>query len=129
MPRKPHPDGDSSPDEAPVSAKVAWLDETRAAIYQLVGGHGPRQLASAETAVRVLEWLECDREPDWVHAIPDGRTLRMRWSEGDRKVILTIVAGKLDNVRRLRGDTFGPLTKLRTQPLDILRTLVLELGR
>ena len=120
-------DGDHSPDERQGSARVAWLDETQAAIRQLARDEGPKQLASAETAVRVLEWLEIDREPDWVRTVTDGRTMRVKWSCGDLSAILTIVAGKLDNVRRLRGDTYGPVIKLRKQPLDVLRTTIMEL--
>lgn len=131
MPKpRPQPDGDHDhgPDDRPAkSARVAWMDETRAAIFELARDGGSRHLASAETAVRVLEWLESEREPDWIKLVPDGRSMRVKWSEGDRGAILTIANGQLDNVRRMRGDTYGPLLKLRKQPLDTLRAVVMEL--
>lgn len=129
MARQRQPDGDGGPDERPASARAAWLDQTRAAIRELVDGEGPRLKASAETAARMLAWIEADREPRCVYIGRDRRSLRVEWSEGDRRVVAVITAGRLDYAQPYRGAKAGRTVLLRPQPIDALRTLVLELDQ
>ncbi len=131
MPRKrqPQPDGDDSPDERPSAVSLAWLEPTRAAVLQLVCGEGPRLKASAETVGRMLAMLEVDREPTSIYIGRDRRSLRVRWANGERSIVAVITSGRPDYATHYLGEIPGKVVLLRPQPLDVLRTLVLELGR
>lgn len=129
MPTEPDNDDHDPADRLEtIDPGPSWLAETQSAVLDLVDGMGPKQRASAETAARLLGWLESGHEPDWVRAVPDGRTLRIRWSSGPRKLIVAIVAGKPHDARKLLGDAYGPVVRLRgRQALDTLRGLMAEM--
>lgn len=120
-------DGDYSPDDRPGSERLAWLEQTRAALDELVKGESPRLEASAEVAGRLLAWLECDREIACAYIGRDRRSLRLEWKNGDRRLVVVITAGRLDYAQPYRGSTAKRTVLLRKQPLDILRTLLMGL--
>lgn len=120
-------DGDYSPDDRPGSGRLAWLEQTRAAIRELVKGEGSRLEASAETAARLLPMLEVDREMSCAYISRDRRSIRLEWRGDDRRIVVVITAGRLDYVQPYKGTTAKRTVLLRRQPLDILRTFILGL--